>query len=60
RILITQTPRFCVVYRYQGAIAFEGAEGCGGTQSLSYVLQGGGAGGNIGRPLRGLRRCPCA
>lgn len=41
RILITQTPRCGVVYRYQGAIAFEGAEGCGGTQSLSYCVASG-------------------
>lgn len=41
RILITESPRCGVVYRHQGAIAFEGAEACGGTQSMRYCVASG-------------------
>ncbi|MEM6438790.1 MAG: hypothetical protein AAF763_03705 [Pseudomonadota bacterium] len=41
RILITEAPRCGVVYRHQGAIAFEGAGACGGTQRMSYCVASG-------------------
>ena len=41
RILITEAPRCGVVYRHQGAIAFEGAAACAGTQRLSYCVASG-------------------